>query len=63
MEWKGRSVLGEMLTVYKKLIHKMNVKENWSVLKYIGETAAATNLTHGRYYYWPCSVNALNMKA
>ena len=32
-------------------------KENWSVLKYVGRsTGGIGGFTHGRYYYWPCSV-------
>jgi len=49
--------LGHMLEKYKNVIKKMNVKENWSVLRYIGETTSNLfGLTHGNYYYWPCSV-------
>jgi len=49
--------LGHMLKRFKEIVRKMNVKENWSVLRYIGETTSNTfGLTHGRYYYWPCSI-------
>ena len=48
--------LGQMLVKYKNAIKKMNIKENWSVLRYLGETTCKiTGLTNGRYYYWPCS--------
>jgi hypothetical protein len=51
------NILGEMLTAYKELIHQMNVKENWSILKYVGETTPdCLDLTPGRFYYWPCSI-------
>ncbi|WP_418790868.1 hypothetical protein [Phosphitispora sp. TUW77] len=51
------NALGEKLTALKETIHQMNVKENWSVLKYLGEnTSNVFGLTKGRYYYWPCSV-------
>jgi len=49
--------LGHLLREYKDRIRMMNVKENWSVLRYIGETTSNIfGLTHGRYYYWPCSI-------
>lgn len=51
--------LGCKLMAYKEIIRKMNVKENWSVLKYIGETAEGCfGLTCGKYYYWPCSLES-----
>jgi len=35
----------------------MNIKENWSVVNYLGETLdGCMGLTKGRYYYWPCSI-------
>ena len=47
--------LGTMITNYKAQIKKMNVKENWSVLRYIGESynniGEFGGFTHGRYYY------------
>ena len=42
-----------LLTEYKEDIRKRNVKENWSVVKYVGETIE-NFFTHGRHYYWPC---------
>ena len=49
--------LGGKLTALKESIHRMNVKENWSVLKYVGGTTSnIAGLTKGRHYYWPCSV-------
>ena len=48
--------LGQKLAEYKETVHKMNVKENWSVLRYLGETTSNLfGLKHGQYYYWPCS--------
>lgn len=36
---------------------RLNVKENWSVLRYIGENIdEIMGLTKGNIYYWPCSV-------
>jgi hypothetical protein len=46
--------LGEKIAGYRESIKRMNVKENWSVCRYIGETDSS--FTHGRYYYWPCSI-------
>ena len=41
---------------FKKAIAEMNVKEEWSVLRYKGETDKNVfGLTHGQAYYWPCS--------
>ena len=55
-ESDGLNVLGQMIEKYKKAIKKMNVKESWSVLRYTGETTSNSfGLTHGNYYYWPCS--------
>ncbi|MBQ9043934.1 MAG: CpXC domain-containing protein [Eggerthellaceae bacterium] len=40
---------------------RMNVKENWSIVRYIGHQhdddplAETHGLTRGRCYYWPCS--------
>lgn len=42
-------------------IKRMNIKEDWSIVRYVGhqfddeETSPAFGLTHGRCYYWPCS--------
>jgi len=48
--------LGHMLIDYKADIKKRNIKEEWSVVQYIGESInTVSGLTHGRYYYWPCS--------
>ena len=39
--------------LYKDMVCQMNVKENWSVLRYLGHNISG--LTNGRVYYWPCS--------
>ena len=37
---------------------EMNIKEDWSVLKYVGKSDNKVfGLTHGNIYYWPCSKN------
>ena len=44
--------IGELIIRLKKDIQNMNIKENWSVLRYIGKpTDGCFGLTHGRYYY------------
>lgn len=52
----------ELADVLKWLIgaiRRMNVKENWSVVRYIGHEYdgehPGSGLTRGRCYYWPCS--------
>jgi len=43
-----------MIADYKAHVQKINIKENWSVLRYIGESTDSillTGFTHGRYYY------------
>jgi hypothetical protein len=40
----------------------MNIKENWSVLKYTGNDTDYDDFnrfTHGCYYYWTCSTRPL----
>lgn len=52
----------EALKLLKKLRNEMvrlNRKEEWSVLRYIGpSTGKLLGLTHGRVYYWPASRDA-----
>ena len=49
--------LGQLMTAFKADIKRRNVKENWSVVKYVGEsTGGIGGFTNGRYYYWPCSI-------
>lgn len=37
------------------IMQAMNVKEDWSVVRFIGDQETGmTGLTKGRYYYWPC---------
>ena len=39
----------------RKMIFKLNQKEEWSILKYIGPNDdAGLGLTNGKNYYWPC---------
>lgn len=54
-----RNDLGYLLEEYQKQIHHMNIKENWSILRYIGDDSPGIfGLTKGRYYYWPCSAES-----
>lgn len=48
--------LGDKLVAYKEEVYKMNIKENWSVMKYLGNSTPFWGLTKGQYYYWPCSI-------
>ena len=51
------SELGKKILEYKDNIKKRNIKENWSVVKYVGKsTGGPAGFTHGRYYCWPCYV-------
>ena len=48
--------VAKLYTDFKSEMHKLNVKENWSVLRYIGKSSnECMGLTFGRVYYWPCS--------
>lgn len=52
----GNERLDRMFDAYKQAIHKMNVKEDWSVARYLGPTTDEVfGLTHGKCYYWPCN--------
>ena len=38
-------------------MHRLNIKENWSVLRYIGKSHNSVGgLNNGKVYYWPCSI-------
>ena len=44
----------EKLNEVREMVYKMNQKEEWSILKYLGPTDdACFGLTHGKNYYWP----------
>ena len=46
--------LVEILEQVKVQVKEMNIKEDWSVLKYVGESDGAVfGLTHNKNYYWP----------
>ena len=49
--------LADDLRSLKEKVRKMNVKENWSVVKYTGpDLPRALGLKNGQCYYWPCSL-------
>lgn len=51
------SVSSDLYKKFKEIMYHMNIKENWSVLRYIGESDNRVfGLTKGRTYYWPCSL-------
>lgn len=46
-----------LLQEFKEELKRINIKENWSVLKYLGDDPEFDfGLTKGQYYYWPCSI-------
>lgn len=45
-----------LFTAYLNQVMATNIKEDWSVLRYIGpDTDSFMGLTHGKCYYWPAS--------
>ena len=47
-----------LLEECKENISFRNKKEDWSICKYLGDDAGdipGLGLTHGNYYYWPCT--------
>lgn len=56
-EYFQDSDLSDMYHRFTEIMHQKNVKENWSVLRYVGETDNHLfGLTNGHIYYWPCSL-------
>jgi len=52
--------LGKLIVDFKKDVQRINVKENWSVLRCIGvDTINMAELIPGNYYYMACSVKPL----
>ena len=48
----------KLFAKFKILIEAMNRKEEWSIVRYIGESDDNLfGLTHGHTYYWPCNRN------
>ena len=56
---KDNVELVRLLNELKDKVREMNTKEEWSVLKYVGEsTDSLLGLTCGKVYYWPtCKAN------
>ena len=47
-------IIRDKLYVVRDTVFKMNQKEEWSILKYIGPTdESCLGLTYGKNYYWP----------
>ncbi|MBQ8504236.1 MAG: hypothetical protein IJ491_08160 [Clostridia bacterium] len=54
--FSGNPEAAELLRKFKSEIKRMNIKEEWSVVKYTGPTDdKAYGLTQGKNYYWPTS--------
>lgn len=52
------SEVADLLKFLSQQIRRMNVKEDWSIVRYIGhgfDDDDYAPLTMGRCYYWPCS--------
>ena len=47
-----------LFTQFKSLVHEMNCKEQWSVLRYVGPADdRLESLTPGKNYYWPSRIS------
>lgn len=58
LKYSENTEISIILKQYKQTVAKMNIKENWSILRYIGESSGDMfDLTHGHAYYWPCSMD------
>ena len=54
LKFKDKPEIFKLFEQLKEKIIKMNCKENWSVLRYIGpDDGEPLTLTPGRDYYWP----------
>lgn len=52
------SQLAHDIRILEDLMKLMNVKEEWSIVRYVGnqcDEVGGLSLTKGRCYYWPCS--------
>lgn len=53
-KYEEKSQIVEVLQSVKTKVRSMNIKEQWSILKYIGPSDDAVfGLTHNKNYYWP----------
>lgn len=58
LKYSENTEISIILKQYKQTVAKMNIKENWSILRYIGESSGDMfGLMHGHAYYWPCSMD------
>lgn len=57
-EHSGEPETVRILEECKEKIALWNQKEDWSICKYLGkDTGQIFGLTHGGYYYWPCTAS------
>lgn len=55
---KENTELVSLILALKDKVKEMNTKEDWSVLKYVGESDySLLGLTKDKVYYWPTSKN------
>lgn len=51
---KADSFLVSKLKELRETVRRMNQKEEWSILRYVGPSdGSLTGITHGKTYYWP----------
>ena len=54
LRYSGKPNVAEKLQQVRDTVKKMNQKEQWSILRYIGQTDDQVfGLTNGKNYYWP----------
>jgi hypothetical protein len=55
-QYSNNKEVVKLLIEYKNSVKELNIKEDWSILKYVGEsTNNIFGLTNGKMYYWPTS--------
>ena len=51
---KADNILVSKLKELREIVWKMNQKEDWSILQYVGPSDdSLAGITHGKTYYWP----------
>ena len=57
-KYQDNSSLTEILEQVKQQTKEINQKDDWSVLRYVGESGSPfSGLTYNKNYYWPTSKN------
>ena len=57
-KWFQDEKTADLYKKFKQEMLQMNIKEHWSVLRYVGKSDERLfGLTHGNIYYWPCSLD------